>query len=129
MAVRHPFALLTTLAAAAMLAQPAVAKEKPDPYVAKGEPVDCINIRSIRSSRVRDDRTIDFEVSNRKIYRNTLPNSCPNLGFEKRFSYRTSISQLCSVDIITVLWNVGPGLQPGASCGLGKFQPMEKPAK
>ena len=47
MAVRHPIALLTTLAAATMLAQPAVAKDKPDPYVAKGDPVDCINIRSI----------------------------------------------------------------------------------
>lgn len=129
MAVRHPIALLTTLAAATMLAQPAVAKDQPDPYVAKGDPVDCINIRSIRSSSVRDDRTIDFVVNSRKIYRNTLPNGCPSLGFEKRFSYRTSISQLCSVDIITVLWNAGPGLQPGASCGLGKFQPMEKPAK
>ena len=129
MAVRHPIALLTTLAAAAMLAQPAVAKEKPDPYVAKGEPVDCINIRSIRSSSVRDDRTIDFVVNSRKIFRNTLPNSCPSLGFEKRFSYATSLSQLCSVDIITVLWNAGPGLQPGASCGLGQFQPMEKSGK
>ena len=104
-------------------------KDKPDPYVPSGDPVDCINIRSIRSSSVRDDRTIDFVVNSRKIYRNTLPNSCPSLGFEKRFSYRTSISQLCSVDIITVLFNAGPGLQPGASCGLGKFQPMEKPAK
>jgi hypothetical protein len=68
-------------------------------------------------------------MGNRKIYRNTLPNSCPTLGFEKRFSYRTSLSQLCSVDIITVLYNVGSSLQPGASCGLGKFQPMERPAR
>ncbi len=108
---------------------PAFAKTAPDPYVANGQAVDCIPIRSIRNSNVRDDRTIDFQVSNRKIYRNTLPQSCPSLGFEKRFSYRTSLSQLCSVDIITVLTNYGPGLQPGASCGLGQFQPMEKPAK
>ena len=115
--------------ALAATATPAVAKDRPDPYVAKGEAVTCIPIRSIRSTNVRDDRTIDFIMNGNKIYRNTLPNSCPSLGFEKRFSYRTSLSQLCSVDIITVLWNNGPGLQPGASCGLGKFQPMQKAPK
>lgn len=110
---------------------PALAKtsDKPDPYVADGAPVDCISINQIRSSNVRDDRTIDFEASGKKIYRNTLPNSCPSLGFERRFAYKTSISQLCSVDIITVLTSGGPGLQRGASCGLGKFQPMVKAAK
>ena len=112
------------------IALPALAKETPDPYVpANGAPIDCVQIQSIRSTSVRDDRTIDFIMNGKKIYRNSLPSSCPSLGFEKRFSYRTSLSQLCSVDIITVLWNVGSGLQPGASCGLGKFQPMEKVAK
>lgn len=110
---------------------PALAKtsSKPDPYIADGAAVDCISINQIRSSNVRDDRTIDFEVSGKKIYRNILPNSCPSLGFERRFAYRTSVSQLCSVDIITVLTSGGPGLQRGASCGLGKFQPMVKAPK
>lgn len=128
MMISRTYCLAIGLALAAT-ATPAVAKDRPDPYVAKGEAVTCIPIRSIRSTNVRDDRTIDFIMNGRKLYRNTLPNSCPSLGFEKRFSYQTSISQLCSVDIITVLWNAGPGLQPGASCGLGKFQPMEKAAK
>jgi hypothetical protein len=112
-------------------AWPAVAKERaaPDPYVARGKAVDCIPLRSIRSTQVRDDRTIDFIMTSNKIYRNSLPNSCPTLGSEKRFSYRTSQSQLCSVDIITVLYNIGSSLQPGASCGLGTFQPMERPAR
>jgi hypothetical protein len=39
--------------------------------------------------------------------------------------YRTSLSQLCNVDIITVLQNVGFGFLPGASCGLGMFRPVE----
>ncbi|WP_420144967.1 hypothetical protein [Sphingobium sp.] len=108
---------------------PVMAKSAPDPYVAKGKPVDCVQIRSIRSTDVRDDRTIDFLMNGGKVYRNILPMACPTLGFEKRFSYRTSMSQICSVDLITVLWNNGPGLQPGASCGLGSFQPMEKAAK
>lgn len=109
---------------------PAIAKTTPDPYVPTGgKALDCVPLTSIRSTNVRDDRTIDFIMNGNKIYRNTLPNSCPSLGFEKRFSYRPSLSQLCSVDIITVLWNNGPGLQPGASCGLGKFQPMQKAPK
>lgn len=125
MSVRFALGFALTLVAA-----PAIAKTTPDPYVPTGaKAMDCIPLTSIRSTNVRDDRTIDFIMNGNKIYRNTLPNSCPSLGFEKRFSYRTSLSQLCSVDIITVLWNNGPGLQPGASCGLGKFQPMKKASK
>jgi len=116
--------------ALACVVTPAIAKTTPDPYVPTGsKALDCVPLTSIRSTNVRDDRTIDFIMNGNKIYRNTLPNSCPSLGFERRFSYRTSLSQLCSVDIITVLWNNGPGLQPGASCGLGKFQPMQKAPK
>ncbi len=93
--------------------------------VETGKPVSCIQLSNIRESRVRSDSVIDFRTNGRKWYRNTLPHSCPSLGFEERFSYRTSLNQLCSVDIVTVLHSYGNGLQPGASCGLGKFQPVE----
>ena len=89
-----------------------------------GKPESCIPITSIRETRVRDDRTIDFYMNGRKVYRNSLPNSCPQLGFEERFSYETSLSQLCSTDIISVLYD-SPRLMRGASCGLGTFQPIE----
>jgi hypothetical protein len=125
----HPIARAAFALALIGAFSPAIANDVASSYQPAGKPVDCIPLRSIRSSSVKDDRTIDFEVSNKRIYRNILPNSCPSLGFEKRFSYATSLSQLCSVDIITVLWNAGPGLQPGASCGLGQFQPMEKSGK
>ena len=88
-----------------------------------GNAVSCVNLRNIQSTRVHGDSTIDFHMSGGKVYRNTLPNSCPSLGFEERFLYKTSLSQLCSVDIITVLQS--PGLSQGASCGLGKFQPVK----
>ncbi len=88
-----------------------------------GKPVNCISLSSIRESRVRNDKVIDFRTSSRKWYRNTLPQSCPSLGFEERFMYKTSTSQLCSVDIITVLYGSPP--TRGASCGLGKFVPIE----
>ena len=121
-------ALAVATLAVSLTAGAATPAKKADPYVASGKAVSCIPLMSIRSTNVRDDRTIDFVTNNRKIYRNTLPQSCPSLGFERRFAYKTSLSQLCSVDIITVLYS-SPNLQRGASCGLGEFQPMEKPAK
>jgi len=91
-----------------------------------GEPVNCLPLQSIRESRVRDDWTIDFRTNNNRWYRNTLPNRCNSLGFERAFSYATSISRLCNVDIITVIANTGgPGPINRGSCGLGQFTPVE----
>jgi hypothetical protein len=90
--------------------------------------VSCLQLRSINSTEVVDDKTIIFKMNGRKSYKNTLPYKCPQLGFQKAFSYKTSGSQLCSVDIITVL-ETGGGIRQGASCGLGKFEPYTPPAK
>ena len=87
-----------------------------------GKPLSCIPITQIRETRVYGDKTIDFHMSGGKVYRNTLPYDCNSLGFEERFSYKTSISQLCSTDIITVLRT--PISSSGPSCGLGQFQPV-----
>ncbi len=88
----------------------------------------CVDLNRIREARVVDDKTIDFYLSSREVLRNTLPNACPQLGFEKAFTYATSLSQLCSVDIITVIIQ-GGGPHRGASCGLGPFVPYTPPAK
>jgi hypothetical protein len=93
-----------------------------------GPAQNCIPIQSIRSTNVVDARTIDFQTKGGTTYRNTLPNNCPMLGFERAFSYVTSQSQLCSVDIITVFVQGNPTLQ-GASCGLGKFTPIATPPR
>jgi len=88
----------------------------------------CLQLQNIRNSNVIDDQTIDFTTRNGTVYRNRLPNSCPQLGFERAFSYATSITQLCSVDIITVFMNGQPQMR-GASCGLGMFTPIDPKAK
>ena len=80
----------------------------------------CLDLIRIRESKVRDDRTIDFIMTGGEIYRSRLPYNCPQLGFERAFSYSTSLSQLCSTDIITVIRQGGGPLR-GASCGLGPF--------
>ena len=89
-----------------------------------GPAVSCIPLVAIRESQVRDDWTIDFRTAGNKWYRNTLPYRCNSLGFERAFSYATSLSQLCNTDIITVIATGGGG-GPRGSCGLGSFQPVE----
>lgn len=88
-----------------------------------GKPVSCLRLSEVRESIVRDGSTIDFVTRGGKVYRNTLDGgSCPGLAFERRFVHRTSTSDVCSNDIITVLTE--PPMVRGASCGLGKFQPV-----
>lgn len=89
-----------------------------------GEPVSCLNTTNIRQSRVHDDRTIDFEVGSR-TYRNALGPGCSGLGFEKSFTYRTSINRLCSGEIVYVLRSLGGQLERGPGCSLGEFVPIE----
>ena len=91
-----------------------------------GEPKSCVSTQQIRSTKVIDDNTIDFKMAGGKTYRNTLPYSCTGLSRDDAFSYRTSTSQLCSVDIIRVLENYGGRLNEGAGCGLGKFQEVKR---
>jgi hypothetical protein len=91
--------------------------------VAEGQPIDCVRTSMIDRTRVYGDSVIDFHMRDGRVYRNTLPLSCPNLGFEERFAYKTSIGQLCSVDTITVLPTGGS--IPGPTCGLGQFQPVK----
>jgi hypothetical protein len=110
-------ALLIPLIATAALARDTVPVATPT-----GTARSCIPLRSFRETRVRDDRTIDFMTGNDTAYRNVLPHGCPGLGAERRFAYETAISQLCSSDIITVLYQTGPAR--GASCGLGPFDPV-----
>jgi hypothetical protein len=86
----------------------------------------CVPLLSVRSTSVRDNRTIDFKTSGRRGFRNTLPNDCPGLrSGNNGFTYATSLSQLCSSDIIYPLENYGGTLQRGAGCGLGQFVPVE----
>ena len=102
------------------------AEEEKYEIKAIGEPKSCINRWSIRSTDVIDDQTIDFKMNNGDIYRNNLPNKCSGLAFEEAFSYKTSSSQLCSVDIIHILSQTGGQLDSRGACGLGQFQKIEK---
>lgn len=99
-----------------------------DPKTTKGP--QCLNLSQLDHSEVVDDKTILFHMKGGKIWRNDLPFGCPRLGYEKAFSHKTTINQICTVDIITVLNNYGgSGLQEEASCGLGDFTAYIPPPK
>jgi hypothetical protein len=91
-----------------------------------GEPVDCVQIARIDHTRVRDDRTIDFHMRGREVFRNRLRHECSGLAFPESFTYRTSIGRLCSVDLITVNRIGGAD---GPTCALGPFQRIETNAR
>ena len=90
-----------------------------------GEPQSCVQLTQLRESRIRDDWTIDFIRGGNQAWRNTLPHKCNGLRSADAFTYETSLTQLCSTDIIYVLDNVGGSPQRGAGCGLGRFVPVE----
>ena len=105
-------------------AKAASADAKADDF--DGTPKDCIMPSNIRQTAVVDDSTILFYMRGgaKVTYRNTLPHTCPNLAREDRFSYKTTMNQLCNIDLITVLEQWGAGLHDGFTCRLGSFYPI-----
>lgn len=119
--------LMTASLAGSGFAMAYAKSEKPAPEIRKiGEPKNCIQIRSISSTKIIDNQTIDFKMNGGKIMRNTLTNRCSGLKSADAFSYRTSLSRLCNVDMIRVLQSYGGSYHEGPGCGLGKFQEIEK---
>jgi hypothetical protein len=90
--------------------------------------VNCLQTNLISSTRVVDDQTILFKTRGNQWYKNQLPHKCAGLKSEGKFRYKTSISKLCNVDVITVLHGSGANMMDGASCGLGMFVPTDAPA-
>jgi hypothetical protein len=101
-----------------LLAMPALAQTAAP---AAPETRTCLQVPHIQSSNVVNSQTIDFRLRDGSVWRNHLARRCPGLGFDRAFTYTTSIPQLCNVDIIRVIVQGNPGIT-GATCGLGKFE-------
>ncbi len=89
-----------------------------------GQSERCVSLTSIKRMTILDNRHIIFDLTGGRHYLNTLPYPCAGLHRSRAIMYRTSLSRLCDLDIITVLDDVGPGFRPMGSCGLGVFQPV-----
>jgi hypothetical protein len=93
-------------------------------WVADGPPITCIATQQIRTIRVINDQTIDFEMTGGRVFRNELPLRCSGLSFNTRIRHNSRSSQLCSLNMVTVD-SFGAG-RSATSCQLGRFQPMRR---
>ena len=112
--------------AACTQGEPANAPPVTPAAVAVGPAQDCLPITQYSTTRIRDDRTIDFiGGAGNKVWRVTLPNRCSGLKSADTFTFETSLPQLCKQDIIYPLQQFGNNLQRGAGCGMGEFVPVK----
>lgn len=117
--------LCTAAGSATVLAEDSAAAN-PNLKLATGEPVRCLSLNRIDETVVLDANNVLFYTGRNEVYLNDLPHRCLGLSRNKPIMYRTSLNQLCSVDVITVLESMGSSYMPGPSCGLGMFYPISK---
>lgn len=89
------------------------------------KPLRCLSLTNIRQITILDNQHIVFDTNDDGHYLNALPYPCSSLRRSRAIMYRTSLSRLCDLDIITVLDDVGPGFRPMGSCGLGVYEPVD----
>jgi hypothetical protein len=92
-----------------------------------GEPVDCLNLRDIKSSRIINRTAILYETVGGTIYVNR-----PDAGRESLSDWdvlvtRTHMNRLCSIDVVD-LYDSGARMRTG-SVFLGQFVPYRKPGR
>jgi hypothetical protein len=120
------------LGAATVAATPATAEQRRSPEEqlqrelrgrVAGEPVSCVNLRNIRSSRIIDRTAIIFDAGG------TLYVNRPRAGAESLRTWDTQVvrpfgSQLCSIDTIKMVSPVS-GFFTG-NVFLGEFVPYRR---
>lgn len=93
-------------------------------WVTDGPPVNCITRSQVRTFRVVDDRTVDFERNRNQGWRNELPFRCQGLTFGTKFRVNSRGNQICNFDSVTPV-SMGQGAN-APRCQLGRFQPMKR---
>ena len=93
-------------------------------YRRTGEPVTCVNSRDLQGNRSIGEEAIVFEGPGRRIWINRPAAGCPALTDSRALRVRTTSTQLCRGDIVTVFDPVS-GIEYGG-CGLGDFTPYER---
>lgn len=93
---------------------------------ASEEPLRCLSMASIRSTKVIDDATVLFFHGRGRVYVNRLERECLGLARYGKFTYEVHTgarhARLCATDSITVLERNGRGF----NCGLGMFEPISQ---
>lgn len=92
-----------------------------------GKPVDCINLRDIRSTRIISRTAIVYETIGGKLYVNRPDSGRNFLDKWDVLVTDTHSDRLCSIDIVR-LYDNGARM-PSGSVGLGEFVPYTKKPK
>lgn len=95
------------------------------PAAAQGGSI-CIEANRIHNTHVVNDSTIDFEMYDGTVYRNTLPQLCPTLSTSTNgftFAPTPGSDEVCS-NLETIRVN-----GTGVICNLGAFTPLPKSAQ
>ncbi|MGN7160444.1 hypothetical protein [Sphingomonas sp. SAFR-052] len=127
--MRLPILMLT----AALFATPAVAQERAaagERALARivegrtaGKPVDCINLRDIRSSEIVPDVGIVYRMNNGTLMVNR-PEGAPILDRDDILVTRTIGTQLCRIDIVNLVDR--NARMPNGSLALNDFVPYSR---
>jgi hypothetical protein len=117
--------------ALAACATPMTADRAPENRLAKalhgfeaGQPVRCIYLRDIRSSRIFERTAILYDMGGGLLYVNRPHSGASSLHQGDVMVTDTHSPQLCDVDIVR-LYDSGTRMQSG-SVGLGQFIPYRK---
>ena len=92
----------------------------------KPETRSCIPTRNIRRIRIIDDRNVLIYMSARRIYQNTLRNTCRGLKRYGTFSYNSSDGQMCEGDGIAGYHGAWEDVRPVPQCWLGTHQRISR---
>jgi hypothetical protein len=100
-----------------------------------GAPIECLSLDQIVSRRPSGERSILFETTGGRAYRNDLPEQCPGLehaGPSHIVEVEATGGQLCRGDRVRVYdpieaRNIGSGAFP--QCRLGDFAPLDPQAR
>jgi hypothetical protein len=90
----------------------------------EGPAVSCVNQRDLRGNRSIGEGVILFTGPGGTVYVNRPAAGCPRIDSGRTLLTRTSSTQLCRGDIVTVVEPMS-GMQYG-SCGLGDFTPYRR---
>jgi hypothetical protein len=93
-------------------------------YRQSGETVSCVPLRNLGSNRSAGEGAVIFGGNNKRLYVNRPLGGCPLIRPGMALSLRTSGTQICRGDIVSV-FDTQTGVNFG-SCGLGDFTPYER---
>jgi hypothetical protein len=93
-------------------------------YDPAGPPLSCVNLRQLHGNRSAGDGAIVFRASGGRLYVNRPAAGCPQMQFGRHLQFRTTGSQICRGEIVTV---VEPSFGGDfGSCVLGDFEPYRR---